>query len=183
MTHEMVHYAFTSMSEEHHWIEEGIGTYVEPIALLEAGQIRAARVWDDLVRGLPFGLPQPGDEGLDHTHTWGRTYWGGAMFCLLADVRIRQENERSLWPARCASRNRSCWWEYAGHVGAYACARRWRQGRGVPVLMQLYNEMKTTPIRPAAAETHEINSAIGRSRVPGATSTSTVLSSILIGSG
>ena len=23
--------------------------------------------------------------------TWGRTYWGGAMFCLMADVRIREQ--------------------------------------------------------------------------------------------
>ena len=38
--------------------------------------------------GLPKGLPAPGDRGLDNTHTWGRTYWGGALFCLVADVEI-----------------------------------------------------------------------------------------------
>ncbi len=52
MTHEMVHYAFPSVSAEHHWIEEGIATYVEPIARLEAGQIRAVKVWGDLVNGV-----------------------------------------------------------------------------------------------------------------------------------
>jgi hypothetical protein len=26
----------------------------------------------------------------ERTHTWGRTYWGGAMFCLVADVQIRK---------------------------------------------------------------------------------------------
>src|SRR5262249_19385716 len=31
-----------------------------------------------------------GDRGLDYTPTWGRTYWGGAMFCLLADVEIHK---------------------------------------------------------------------------------------------
>jgi hypothetical protein len=36
------------------------------------------------------GEPEAGDQGLDHTHTWGRTYWGGAMFCLMADVSIRE---------------------------------------------------------------------------------------------
>jgi hypothetical protein len=40
MTHEMVHYAFPSVAAEHHWLEEGIATYVEPIARLEAGQIQ-----------------------------------------------------------------------------------------------------------------------------------------------
>ena len=89
MTHEMVHLAFPSMSEQHNWIEEGIATYVEPIARVESGTLDVQTVWRELVEGLPNGLPQPGDQGLDHTHTWGRTYWGGALFCLLADVEIR----------------------------------------------------------------------------------------------
>ena len=90
MTHEVVHLAFPSVAEEHHWIEEGIATYVEPIARVEAGNLEPRSVWHDLVEGLPKGLPQAGDEGLDHTHTWGRTYWGGALFCTLADVDIRE---------------------------------------------------------------------------------------------
>jgi len=28
------------------------------------------------------------------TPTWGRTYWGGAMFCLLADVRDPQQSHQ-----------------------------------------------------------------------------------------
>jgi hypothetical protein len=47
-------------------------------------------MWSDLVRDMPQGLPQAGDRGLDYTHSWGRTYWGGALFCLLADVEIRR---------------------------------------------------------------------------------------------
>jgi hypothetical protein len=42
-----------------------------------------------MLDGMPKGEPQTGDEGLDRTHTWGRTYWGGALFCLVADVQIR----------------------------------------------------------------------------------------------
>jgi hypothetical protein len=53
------------MAREHPWIEEGIATYVEPIAGLQLGQIRTAKVWGDLVEGLPYGLPRPGDQGLD----------------------------------------------------------------------------------------------------------------------
>jgi hypothetical protein len=148
MTHEMVHYAFPSVSAEHHWIEEGIATYVEPIARLEAGQIRAVKVWGDLVNGLPFGLPRPGDEGLDHTHTWGRTYWGGAMFCLLADVRIRRETDNryglrdALRAIVIAGGNMETTWQLtrALEVGDRAV--------GVPVLMQLYNETKAAPVAP-----------------------------------
>jgi len=90
LTHEMVHLALPSVEEEHHWIEEGLATYIEPIARVRAGELPAARVWGDMLEGMPKGEPQPGDRGLDRTPTWGRTYWGGAMFCLLADVRIRE---------------------------------------------------------------------------------------------
>ena len=89
MTHEFVHTAFPDQAEEHHWIEEGLATYVEPIARVQAGQLSSAKIWADMVRGMPQGQPQADDAGLDHTHTWGRTYWGGALFCLSADVQIR----------------------------------------------------------------------------------------------
>ena len=54
-----------------------------------------------MVRDMPKGDPQPGDQGLDNTHTWGRTYWGGAQFCLLADVAIREQthNKKGLQDA------------------------------------------------------------------------------------
>jgi hypothetical protein len=43
-------------------------------------------------------VPKSGDRGLDQTPTWGRTYWGGAVFCLLADIEIRKltNNQKSL---------------------------------------------------------------------------------------
>jgi hypothetical protein len=101
LTHEMVHLSFPSMADEHHWIEEGIAVYVEPIARIQAKQMSAEQMWADLVRDMPKGLPQDGDEGLDHTHTWGRTYWGGALFCFAADVEIRKQthNKKGLQDA------------------------------------------------------------------------------------
>jgi hypothetical protein len=148
MTHEMVHYAFPSVAREHHWIEEGIATYVEPIARLETGEIDATKVWGDLVAGLPYGMPGRGDEGLDHTHTWGRTYWGGAMFCLLADVQIRRATHDryglrdALRAIVKAGGNMQTTWPLtrAFDIGDKAV--------GVPVLAQLFGEMKATPIRP-----------------------------------
>jgi hypothetical protein len=86
----MVHYAFPSVPRRHHWIEEGTATYVEPIARFQIGNLTAARVWGDMLRDMHQGLPEDGDRGLDNTHTWGRTYWGGALFCLLADIGIRK---------------------------------------------------------------------------------------------
>jgi len=90
LTHEMVHFAFPSVARRHHWIEEGTATYVEPIARVHTGSLTAAQVWGDMMRDMHQGLPEEGDRGLDNTHTWGRTYWGGALFCLLADVGIRK---------------------------------------------------------------------------------------------
>jgi len=90
MTHELVHMAFPSLPDDQHWMEEGLATYVEPLARVMTGELTAQKVWDDMVRDIHQGQPQPGDQGLDRTHTWGRTYWGGALFCLVADVEIRR---------------------------------------------------------------------------------------------
>jgi hypothetical protein len=91
MTHEFVHSAFPSLPDDNHWMEEGLATYVEPIARVQAGFLTPEKIWGDMVRDMSKGEPGPGDEGLDQTHTWGRTYWGGAMFCLVADVTIREK--------------------------------------------------------------------------------------------
>jgi hypothetical protein len=56
LTHEMVHLAFPSVEEKHHWIEEGIATYVEPIARVRAGYLTAEQMWLELVRDMPQGL-------------------------------------------------------------------------------------------------------------------------------
>ena len=61
------------------------------MARVETGELSAAKIWHDMLRDMGKGEPQQGDEGLDRTHTWGRTYWGGALFCLVADVQIRRE--------------------------------------------------------------------------------------------
>jgi hypothetical protein len=90
-THELDHMAFPNLPEENHWMEEGLASYVEPVARVMTGNLEAKRIWADMVRGMPQGEPASGDQGLDHTHTWGRTYWGGALFCLVADVEIRKQ--------------------------------------------------------------------------------------------
>jgi hypothetical protein len=146
LTHEMVHLAFPSVDDQHHWIEEGIATYVEPIARIQAGHLKVEQMWFDLVRDMPQGLPQIGDQGLDHTHTWGRTYWGGALFCLLAEVEIRRltSNAKGLGNA------------LRGILDAGGDIRRewnledaFRAGDravGVSVLQPLYARMKDKPV-------------------------------------
>jgi hypothetical protein len=88
-THELIHVTLPSLTRDHAWLSEGLATYVEPVVRTRAGLVTPERYWGDLVKGLPQGLPEAGDQGLERTHTWGRTYWGGALFCFLADLRIR----------------------------------------------------------------------------------------------
>jgi hypothetical protein len=90
ITHELIHATLPSLGHAHAWLDEGIATYVEPIVRARAGLVTAERYWRELAQGLPQGLPEAGDRGLDRTRTWGRTYWGGALFCFVADVRIRE---------------------------------------------------------------------------------------------
>jgi hypothetical protein len=100
-THELVHTALASLPDDQHWLEEGLASYIEPIARVQAGELNAAGIWADMVRGMPNGEPGPEDRGLNNTHTWGRTYWGGALFCLMADIQIRRQtsNRRGLQDA------------------------------------------------------------------------------------
>src|SRR5262249_25446906 len=67
MTHELTHMAFPDIEgdgREHHWIEEGMATYVEPVARAQAGQMSADTVWLEMARSMWQGLPREGDQGL-----------------------------------------------------------------------------------------------------------------------
>lgn len=97
LVHELTHLGFPSVvPRRHHWAEEGLATYLEPIIRARTGALPAEAVWTELVRGLPKGLPKQADQGLDYTPTWGRTYWGGALFWFLADVEIRERTGNQL---------------------------------------------------------------------------------------
>jgi hypothetical protein len=146
LTHEFVHLAFPDVADEHHWIEEGIATYVEPIARVQIGDLAPERIWADMVHNMSKGEPEPLDEGLDHTHTWARTYWGGALFCLVADVRIRRatNNRRGLQDALRGIR------DAGGTIDKeWAVERAFKTGDKAiqtNVLTKLYAEMKDRPV-------------------------------------
>ncbi len=145
LVHEMTHLAFPSLLRRHIWLEEGIATYIEPIARARVGRLSPQAVWLGLVRGLPKGRPAAGDRGLDQTHTWGRTYWGGALFCFLADLEIRErtQNRRSLDDALRAIL------AHGGDVSVHwELARVLEEGdkaTGVSVLHELHQKMGSQP--------------------------------------
>jgi hypothetical protein len=91
LVHEMVHLALPELGRRHNWLAEGLATYVEGIARAQYGNRDIADVWAEYRRSMPLGLPHPGEGGMDQTPTWGRTYWGGALYCLQSDVGIREQ--------------------------------------------------------------------------------------------
>ena len=101
LVHEMIHLSFPGMAENLNWMTEGLATYVEPVARARAGTESPEEAWRGLLDGLPKGLPERGDRGLDRTPTWGRVYWGGALFWFMTDLEIRKEThgEKSLQDA------------------------------------------------------------------------------------
>ena len=145
MVHEMIHLAFPWLERKHNWMAEGLAVYVESVARVQAGQIPSRRIWADFMRDMPKGLPRAGAGGLDEDRSWGRTYWGGALFCLLADIDYREKthNRRGLQTA----------------LRAINAERDFRQGWpleetlaigdaavGAPVLIPLYENMRARAV-------------------------------------
>ena len=150
MTHELTHMAFPDIAgdgREHHWIEEGMATYIEPIARAQTGHLPVDKVWGDMVRSMPQGLPRDGDQGLDHTHTWGRTYWGGALFWFLADVQIREQthNRKGLQDALRTIMNAGGTLDHEWPIERVL--ETGDKAVGCTVLEDLYNQMKATPVQ------------------------------------
>jgi hypothetical protein len=130
LTHEMVHLAFPSVAANHHWIEEGIATYVEPIARVRARHLDAHEMWFELVRVLHQGLPEPGDGGLDYTHTLGAHLLGRRALLLSRRRRNPQAHEQPQWPRRRSARNPACRWGHTPRLGVDESAEHRRSVNG-----------------------------------------------------
>jgi len=145
MTHELVHTAFPDLDDSHHWIEEGLAVYVEPIARVQHGVLPQAQVWSDMIRDMSKGEPQPEDRGLDHTQTWASTYWGGALFFLQADVTIRERtgNRKGLQDALRAMVATKTIESNANPEEMFRIGDR---AVGVTVLENMYLEMSHKPV-------------------------------------
>jgi hypothetical protein len=96
LVHEMIHLALPEIGERHNWLAEGLAVYVEGVARAQAGNRAVSDVWAEDRRSMPMGLPRAGEGGMDQTPTWARTYWGGALFCLQADVMMREQTHNTV---------------------------------------------------------------------------------------
>jgi hypothetical protein len=148
LVHEMVHLALPEVGRAHNWLAEGLAVYVEGVARAQFGNRDVADVWAEDRHAMPQGLPRAGEGGMDQTRAWARTYWGGALFCLQAEIAIREQtaNKVGLQTAL-----RAILKQTGGYAHDADIAEVFRIGdtaTGTRVLSALYQQSKDTPQTP-----------------------------------
>ena len=146
MVHEMVHLAMANVPRNQRWLLEGLATYVESIARAQVGHLSEDFVWNGFVSRMHQGLAKVGDKGLDNTPTWGRTYWGGALFCFLADIEIRKlsNNQKSLQDALRGILSDG--FSMKADTTAIKIFKSGDRATGFPVMVNLYEKLKDQPL-------------------------------------
>jgi hypothetical protein len=99
LVHELFHLGFPTFRGEGRWLGEGLATYYEPILRARVGWTTEPEVYRQFARNMPRGVPARGSSsGLAQREDLDSIYWGGALFCFAADVRIREatRGKRSL---------------------------------------------------------------------------------------
>lgn len=98
LAHEMVHLGFPTFLGEGRWLGEGIATYYEPILRARAGLRDRRETWRGFARSMSRARAHGVELALEKRGDIDSVYWGGALFALLVDVRVRAatKNARSL---------------------------------------------------------------------------------------
>jgi hypothetical protein len=148
LVHEMVHLALPELGRRHDWLAEGLAVYVEGIARAQFGNRDITDVWAEYRHSMPLGLPHTGEGGMDQTPTWARTYWGGALYCLQSDVRLREQtgNRVGLQTALRAILQETG--GYRAERGIDDVLRIGDAATGTQVLQDLYRQIKATALTP-----------------------------------
>jgi len=146
LVHEMIHLAVPELPPAQHWFEEGVATYLEPFARARGGKRSEEDVWRELTRDYARGLPRAGEGGIDDTRTWARTYYGGALFCLVADVGIARatQGRQSLRDAFRGTVGQGR--NILEHSDLEHFARQLDRAVGVEVVAPLYAQWAHTPV-------------------------------------
>ena len=148
LVHEMVHLALPEVGRSHNWLAEGLATYVEGVARAQFGNRDIADVWAENRHSMPMGLPRAGEGGMDQRIGWGRTYWGGALYCLQADVAIREQtaNRVGLQTALRAILKQTGGYGFDGDIADVL--RIGDAATGTHVMYGLYQQIRATPQTP-----------------------------------
>jgi hypothetical protein len=139
----MIHTGLPWLPRDNAWFHEGVAVYVESVARVQAGHLTQNVVWRDFLRQMPRG--QAGDGGFANSHTWARTYWGGALFCLMADIEIHRQtgNAKGLQDALRAINRVG---NYATDGTLAALLAEGDRATGTSVLSDLYARTAERPI-------------------------------------
>ena len=148
LVHEMVHLALPEVGRAHDWLAEGLATYVEGIARAQYGNRAVADVWAEDRNSMPKGLPRAGEGGMDQSPSWGRTYWGGALYCLQADIAVREQtaNRVGLQTALRAILKETGGYGFEADIGDVL--RIGDAATGTHVMYGLYQQVRATPQTP-----------------------------------
>ncbi len=148
LVHEMVHLALPEVGASHNWLAEGLATYVEGIARAQYGNRSVADVWAEDRNSMAKGLPRAGEGGMDQSRSWGRTYWGGALYCLQTDVAIREQtaNRFGLQTALRAILKETGGYANESNIGEVL--RIGDVATGTHVMYGLYQQIRATPQTP-----------------------------------
>jgi len=148
LVHEMVHLALPEVGRTHNWLAEGLATYVEGVARAQDGNRAIADVWAEDRNSMPKGLPSAGEGGMDQSPSWGRTYWGGALYCLQADIAIREQtaNRIGLQTALRAILKETGGYGFERDIGDVL--RIGDAATGTHAMYGLYQQIKATPQTP-----------------------------------
>ena len=85
---------------------------------------------------------------MDQTHSWGRTYWGGALYCLQAEVAMREQtaNRVGLQTALRAILKETGGYGFERDIGDVL--RIGDAATGTQVMFGLYQQIRTTSQTP-----------------------------------
>ncbi len=92
LVHELFHLGTPSFNGEGKWYDEGLATYYEPLIRARAGWRSEADVWKEFAHDMPQGLAAMG-KGLENADDYADIYWGGGLFCLVADLELRKQSD------------------------------------------------------------------------------------------
>jgi hypothetical protein len=144
-THEMVHLAFPLVDDDDKFVAEGMATYIEPIARLQIHDLSRTKVWGDLYKNFPRGLSEH-PQGFRNARTFSSIYWGGALFCLLADIEFRTKTNNKIGLQQALSAVPQHGGTITSDYSAADALRVADSAAGVAVLIPLYKRFHDEPI-------------------------------------
>ena len=86
--HELSHLLIPRVDYQDRWLSEGIASYYQNVARMDVAMLTPSEAWQKLNAGFNRGrIAQNGS--LRNSRSTMHTYWGGAAYYLLADLRLR----------------------------------------------------------------------------------------------